>query len=262
MKRIYIYLILILFIAGTGLVHARDSVWWKLPELPEPEMYGNILIDRVSTSSGMKPVGFSHWSHRVNYTCRVCHFELEINMMVNTTEITEEQNRYGRFCGACHNGKAAFGHTKENCDKCHNGDINYAKDKFRELSALPQAVNGNKIDWVKALNDGDIKPADYVLEEIAPINFEKEILIESPWAGISEILFPHKAHGRWLDCSNCHPEIFQIKYMASEGLAMKAILNSEFCGVCHGRVSFPTNDNCKRCHPDMKNPGKSGKTKH
>jgi c(7)-type cytochrome triheme protein len=262
MKRNYIYIILIVFLAAANSVEAADSVWWKLPELPRPDNYGNILIDRVSSSSGVKPVGFSHWSHRVKYTCRVCHFELEFNMMLNTTEITEEQNRYGRYCGACHNNKIAFGHTKENCDKCHNGDISYGKEKFDTLSGLPLAINGNGIDWVKALNDEQIKPENYVLEEIAPIDFTREIVIEPPWAGIAPVIFPHDTHGKWLYCSNCHPEIFQIKQYGTEELAMESILNYEFCGVCHGRVAFPPNDNCKRCHPSMKHQGKTGSDRH
>ncbi len=245
-----------------GPAQAADSVWWKLPEIVPPELYANILIDRESSRAGVKAVSFSHWSHRVNYTCATCHFELEFNMMLNTTEITEEQNRYGRYCGACHNGKTAFGHTKENCDKCHNGDISYGKEKFSNLSSLPTAIHGNGIDWVKALNDEIIKPENYVLEEVLPINFEREIVIESPWAGIAPAIFNHGTHGKWLHCSNCHPEIFQVRKYATEDLAMESILDFEFCGVCHGRVAFPPNDNCKRCHPDMKNPGKAGNQKH
>ncbi len=228
MKRNYIYIILILLLTAVNQGHAADAVWWKLPELPAPELYGNILIDRKSSSAGIKPVSFSHWSHRVKYTCMTCHFELEFNMMLNTTEITEEQNRYGRYCGACHNNKIAFGHTEDNCDKCHNGDISYGKEKFGILSGLPQAHNGNRVDWVKALNDGAIQPENYVLEEIKPIKFKREIIIESPWAGIAPAVFPHDTHGKWLHCSNCHPEIFQVRQYATEELAMESILDFEF----------------------------------
>lgn len=262
MKRNYIYIILILLLTTVNQGQAADAVWWKLPELPAPELYGNILIDRESSNAGIKPVSFSHWSHRVKYTCMTCHFELEFNMMLNTTEITEEQNRYGRYCGACHNDKIAFGHTKGNCDKCHNGDISYGKEKFGILSGLPPAINGNGVDWVKALNEGAIKPENYVLEKMKPIKFKREIVIESPWAGIAPAIFPHDAHGKWLYCSNCHPEIFQVRQYGTEGLAMESILDSEFCGVCHGKVAFPPNDNCQRCHPDMKHPGKIGNKMH
>ncbi len=262
MNKKYIYLSLILLFILVNPVMAGDPLWWKLPSLPPSELYGNILIDRASTSAGVKPVTFSHWSHRVKYTCRVCHYELEFNMMLNTTMITEEQNKYGRYCGACHNNRIAFGHTKENCKKCHNSDIGYGNEKFISLSALSPAINGNRVDWVKALEDEEIKPANYVLEEDRPMKFEKEIVIESLWAGISPVIFPHEVHGKWLDCSNCHPEIFSIKEDGTEDLSMEFILNYEFCGECHGKVAFPPNGNCKICHPRMKNPGKIIKMMH
>jgi c(7)-type cytochrome triheme protein len=255
-KGIYLSFIILLFILTLGGVTGA-SVWLDLPSLPPPELYGNIIIDRVSTISGVKPVTFSHWSHRLKHTCRVCHFELEMNMVLNTTMISEELNKHGRYCGACHNGKIAFGHTKEHCDKCHNGDISYGKEKFESLSNLPPASLGNGVDWVKAIEDELIKPENYVLEEYKPLQFERDVTIVSPWAGISPIIFPHVVHKKWLDCSNCHPELFNIRIKGTKNLAMKSILNYEFCGVCHGKVAFPPNDNCKRCHPGMKHPGKT-----
>lgn len=252
-KALFLSIMFLLILAGESFA---ESVWWKLPTLPPPELYGNILIDRASTSSGVKPVTFSHWSHRVNYTCRVCHFEIEFNLMLNTTMITEEANKHGRYCGECHDGKTAFGHTKENCNKCHNGNIGYGREKLKNLSDLPKGTNGNDIDWVKAMEKGKIKPKNYLRDENIPIEFSREISIESTWVGISPVIFPHVTHGKWLDCSNCHPEIFGIVEESTEDLAMEYILEYEFCGVCHGKVAFPPNDNCKKCHPKMKHPGK------
>ncbi|RJQ43552.1 MAG: hypothetical protein C4538_11830 [Nitrospiraceae bacterium] len=253
------FILLLILANGTA---AQENVWWQLPTLPLAEIYGNILIDRASSKEGVKPVTFSHWSHRTQYTCRVCHFEIDFNMMLNTTMITEDGNKHGRYCGECHDGKIAFGHTEGNCDKCHNGNISYGKEKFKNLSNLPQSQAGNGIDWVKALSGGFIKPKTYLREEIKPIVFEHQIDIETAWAGISPVVFKHAVHGQWLDCSNCHPEIFSIQREGTEGLAMEYILKYEFCGVCHGKVAFPPNDNCVRCHPKMKNPGKELEKAH
>jgi c(7)-type cytochrome triheme protein len=165
--------------------------------------------------------------------------------------ITEEENQKGRFCGACHDGKIAFGHTSEHCDKCHNGNISYGIEKFRDLRSLPPTPYGNKIDWVQAWKDGLIKPKNYLRERKEPIKFEKELTLEAAWFMIPPAIFSHKLHGKWLDCSNCHPEIFNIKKKATKHFSMIYILNNEFCGVCHGKVAFPI-DNCKRCHPAMK----------
>lgn len=107
-----ICLLLILFFHPAAL-----PAKWQFPPLPAPHEYGNILINRTSAANQVKPVFFSHWSHRMKYACRVCHLELEFEFAVNSTPITEEDNLSGLYCGACHNGTEAFAHTKDNCDK-------------------------------------------------------------------------------------------------------------------------------------------------
>src|SRR6185369_18090377 len=125
--------IIITVILLFGMFLNMQDVWggytFDLPPLPPPDEYGNVIINRTSTRNGIKPVVFSHWKHRVKYTCRVCHSELDFYMKANTTEIREILNRQGKFCGACHNGKIAF-KLNGNCDKCHSGDIRYGAEKF------------------------------------------------------------------------------------------------------------------------------------
>jgi len=225
---------------------------FNLWPLPSPEEYGNIIIDRTSGKNNVKPVTFSHWSHRSKYTCRVCHFELGFEFNAGSTEITEEDNKNGLFCGACHNGKTAFGHTSENCVECHNGDISYGSGKFPELrSKLPKAEYGNEVDWSKALKEGAIKPKYSIYRDEKPLNFDKMLELRAEWSGISPAVFPHAAHVQWLDCANCHPDIFNIKKKTTKHFEMKYILEKKFCGVCHLSVALPV-DNCKGCHPKMR----------
>lgn len=220
--------------------------------LPPPEEYGNILIDRTSIKNDVKPATFSHWSHRKKYTCRVCHYELQFAFGINTTEITEEDNKNGLFCGACHDGKIVFGHTKENCDKCHNGDISYGKENFSELkNKLPKAKFGNEIDWAQALQKGIIKPKYSIYKDEKPLDFDKKLELRAEWSGISPAVFPHATHVQWLDCGNCHPDIFNIKKKTTKHFEMKFILDKKFCGACHLSVAFPIDD-CKGCHPKMR----------
>ncbi len=229
---------------------ARSQTFFDLPETLPPDEYGNLIISRTGEDAV-----FSHWMHRQKFTCRVCHFELEFNMLVNSTEITEEANKSGRYCGAsgCHDGKAAFGHDKPNCEKCHTSNRAQGREKFSKLSKLPKAKYGNGIDWALALNKGLIKPVSYLTvkppSEIAVI---KPLLLEAEWSGIPPAIFSHKVHAKWLDCNNCHPDIFNIKLKTTKHFAMKRILDREFCGVCHLTVAFPMND-CKRCHSDNPN---------
>lgn len=225
---------------------------YTLRPLPPPEEYGNVLIDRISTRNGVKPVTFSHWLHRRKFTCRVCHTDLEFNMKVNTTEITESGNRSGRYCGACHNGRIAF-RANGNCEKCHNGNIAYSSEKFSEFQQKPYPTTsfGNLVNWVESLKRGMINPATHLKRKPQDIPFNKTLILESEWSIISPAIFPHKAHVEWLDCSNCHPDIFNIKKKTTKHFSMDAILDGKFCGVCHLTVAFPIND-CQGCHPAQK----------
>lgn len=231
--------------------------WWKIPPALPAEEYGNILINRTSVQQGVKPVTFSHWIHRRKHTCRVCHFELEINMKVNSTEITEAENRAGKFCGACHDGKvhdgkALFGHEdKRDCGKCHNGDRGSGREKIKELEKLPSAQYGNRVNWGKALDDGMITPVSRLTITPAGMGYDKKVVLDAEWWGIPPAVFPHLAHIKWLDCNNCHPDIFNIKKKTTKHFLMTRILKGEFCGVCHLTVAFPL-DECKKCHPGLK----------
>ena len=226
--------------------------YWDFPELPPPYMYGNILINRLSEKNGVKPVFFSHWSHRIKYSCRVCHFELDFEFEVNKTEITEEDNRNGIFCGTCHNGKDAFGHTPENCDKCHTGTIDRGKAKFDKFAAkVPRAFFGNKVDWGKAVRYEIITPVYSIFhKEEKPLAFRKRLELKAEWNYVPPAVFPHRAHTQWLDCANCHPDIFNIRKKTTKNFAMQYILDRKFCGVCHLKVAFPLDD-CTGCHPAM-----------
>lgn len=216
--------------------------------------YGNFLINRTSEKHDVKPATFSHWIHRQKHTCRVCHFELEFNMKLNTTKITEAENKAGRYCGAvgCHDGKTVFGHEKPHCEKCHNGNRSYGKEKFSDLSRFPKTDFGDGINWVKALEKGMTKPMSYLnVKTFSDTLFDKTTILEAEWPNIPPAIFPHKAHNQWLDCNNCHPDVFNIKKKTTKHFEMVSIMNGEFCGVCHLKVAFPLND-CDRCHPKKK----------
>ena len=223
--------------------------------LIQPEKYGNILLSRKCVSAGKMAVLFTHWTHRMKYSCRVCHLELGFPMEVNAVDITMELNRSGEFCGYCHDGKEAFGTTEEDCEKCHRGDEDFDYgEKVDGLSWMPETAYGNRVDWSAGLEDGDIKPV-YCLKvktcasfDIAgPEEIEMPIVNES----VPPVLFPHKKHTFWLDCLNCHPG-----NLVSGGGSMmfpeQGRYRRQFCKGCHSKISFPM-DNCTRCHPGMDN---------
>jgi c(7)-type cytochrome triheme protein len=234
-----------------GAVVANTDLF-KLPDLQPFYQYGNVLIDRTSSLNNVPSVSFSHWNHRLRYTCRVCHIELGFQMAVNATEITEEMNRDGEYCGFCHNGKDSFGHTRKHCKRCHNGDISYSNRHFKRLSRLPRSEYGNKIDWTLALKRRMIRPKRSILDpEYEPIKFDKLLELSADWSMAPMSIFPHKDHNTWLECENCHPDIFNIKKKSTEHLSMAQIIKGKFCGVCHLSIAFPMQD-CRRCHPTVK----------
>ena len=227
---------------------------WNFPAPPPPEEYGNILINRTSEKDKVKPAVFSHWIHRKKHTCRVCHFELEFNMKANTTGITEEANRSGQYCGACHGRNDLFGFEKQNCVKCHNGDVRSGSDRFTENRHFPEALYGNGIDWMQALEEKWITPAHHLsIPQPSNMSEGKELELESNWTGTPSAVFSHARHSKWHDCNDCHPGIFTIKKKATEHFEMIRNIQGDFCGVCHRTVAFPLTD-CKRCHPRFRNP--------
>jgi len=121
------------------------------------------------------------------------------------------------------------------------------KESFADMASNPF---GNHIDWVKALNKNQIEPRFDRLDPnkkpfVLDLNIVREVKGSMP-----DVVYPHKQHTEWLDCSNCHPAIFIPKKGANQ-ISMASILMGEKCGVCHGKVAFPVSE-CRRCHSKNK----------
>jgi len=226
-----------------------------------PEYYGDIILDRQSKKHRSKPVVFSHRIHRRHFTCNVCHTELEFSMSKGQTDIAREDYLEGRYCGACHNGKIAFS-TEFACDACHR-DINpnehsYPPLKVKEESApLPQTSYGDHINWVTAIEQGAIQPQRSLPGGYAAPGMPLPKYLEMPlnWTTAAAnviVHFPHSKHVKWLDCSNCHPDLFSIKQAGTVAFDKESNLYGQFCGACHMTVAFPING-CSRCHPGVQN---------
>lgn len=127
------------------------------------------------------------------------------------------------------------------------GILQAPKDAF---GPLPKANSGNRVDWVKALASGDVQPR-YDLNDpdklpvVLDLNIVREVKGSMP-----DVVYPHKQHTEWLDCSNCHPAIF-IPKKGANNISMASILLGEQCGVCHGKVAFPVAE-CRKCHSKNK----------
>ena len=256
-----VFLVLLLS-SGTGLSGDREELGKVLKAMPPNGpfwKYGNVLMRRKSVKAGMAPVVFPHWIHRARYTCRVCHLELGFSMLSGDTRITREQYLAGKYCGACHDGKTAFTVRDEEphqCGKCHMKDTHALEMQFEKFAAkLPMASFGNGIDWAKALNSGYVKPKNSVVTQHLNIQFPEKLRAPiklGTTSPRSDVAFSHEDHFAELDCSSCHPDIFNIKKKGTETFSMERNIYGNFCGACHMYVAFPMND-CKRCHPQMSN---------
>lgn len=120
------------------------------------------------------------------------------------------------------------------------------------FETLDKSQYGNHIDWVSSLKNNKIAPRwDAVDSNAQPIVFDLNIVREVK-GSMPNVVYPHKQHTQWLDCSNCHPDIF-IPQKGANQINMASIMLGEKCGVCHGKVAFPvTASTCTLCHSQPK----------
>lgn len=118
------------------------------------------------------------------------------------------------------------------------------------FDALSKAKSGNRVDWVKALESEEISPRyERLSDDARPVVMDLNIVREVK-GSMPDVVYPHKQHTEWLDCSNCHPAIF-IPQKGANQISMASILLGQKCGVCHGKVAFPVSE-CRKCHSKQK----------
>lgn len=101
-------------------------------------------------------------------------------------------------------------------------------------------------DWMAALRSGAISP----LAGLSPTEKMQVLDLDIVMRNTKEmphVLFPHRSHTLWLDCSNCHPVPF-LPQAGVNPVSMSQIFRGKYCGMCHDRVAFITFFSCERCH--------------
>jgi len=114
------------------------------------------------------------------------------------------------------------------------------------FGVMPKSTSGNYINWSRAIDEKIINPRYDMRNPVAnaivlDLNIVREVKGSMP-----DVVYPHKQHTEWLDCTNCHPAIF-IPQKGANQISMASIIMGEKCGVCHGKVAFPISE-CRRCH--------------
>ena len=113
------------------------------------------------------------------------------------------------------------------------------------LSRLAPDTAGNQVRWVEALDRGQIIPRS-AINQGTQVRLREDDILLNLHGGTPIVRFPHRAHTLWLDCTNCHEELFVSRAGANK-LDMRKMLQGQQCGVCHGAVAFPLTE-CSRCH--------------
>jgi c(7)-type cytochrome triheme protein len=116
------------------------------------------------------------------------------------------------------------------------------------LKYLPKDDCGH-VDWAGALEDGTVAPRDSIMEKRVDSGYADwpgEVLLKAREPVMPDVVFRHETHNELLECKSCHPGIFKEKARSAE-ITMRDIYQGEYCGRCHGKVSFPVSS-CYRCH--------------
>jgi len=149
--------------------------------------------------------------------------------------------------------RAAASNAKPADDGIHDPEnpgtqsLQWPTEAFQDL---PQSNDGNRVDWVAALGQGSIAPmVDLNDPQAEPFAMDL-VIVREVKGSMPNVVFPHLQHTQWLDCTNCHDEIF-VPQKGANQISMAAILLGQKCGVCHGKVAFPVTD-CRRCHAQPK----------
>jgi len=140
--------------------------------------------------------------------------------------------------------------TSDGIHDPENAGTHLLQEPRQAFEALTRSKSGNRVDWVKALENSEIFPRYERLSDTAkPVVMDLNIVREVK-GSMPDVVYPHKQHTEWLDCSNCHPAIF-IPQKGANQISMAAILLGQKCGVCHGKVAFPISE-CRKCHSKQK----------
>lgn len=227
------------------------------------------LKDVIYNPPGGGTVVFSHARHlrqeKMKKDCSACHDRI-FNMRQKNPATMADMEK-GKSCGACHDGKKAFGLAA--CSRCHSvtevkmrtpetGPVRFGHRAHaaanrcdtchprlfptdrRTRTTMAQMKAGKSCG---ACHNGKKAFSIDKCETCHPV---KEIVWKVAQTGPTR--FSHRTHIAEIGCQSCHPKL----YKAGRGNAtvgMAAMEKGKSCGACHnGKTAFAI-DKCTRCHP-------------
>lgn len=215
---------------------------------------------------------FSHPAHTKLFKCADCHSSIFIGG-TRSVRYTMPQMEKGKSCGACHDGKTAFGVTS-NCDKCHPGNpaditfkikdvgtVGFNHANHRSMYACGDCHNTvfgtgvaarrfSMADMEKGKSCGachDDKTAFGVKKACGKCHPTKEIQFTD------DARFNHDRHLGMYTCSDCHSQLFKAG-PDNKRTTMPQMEQGSSCGACHdGKTAFSVKGDCDKCHKSTVN---------
>lgn len=214
---------------------------------------------------------FSHGAHLKLFKCDDCHGAVYVGGS-GPARFTMPQMEKGQSCGACHDGKTAFG-VSGNCEKCHlgtpadlsftiinAGQVPFSHARHRSLFACDDCHNAivasgiaarrySMADMDKGKSCGachDGKTA-FSVKSCSKCHPVKEVLFSD------DARFNHDKHLNVHTCSDCHNQPYNAG-PDNERVTMAQMEKGASCGVCHdGSTVFSVKGDCDKCHKSTVN---------
>lgn len=229
----------------------------------------------VNVTFSVKETGnttFSHSAHATLFKCTDCHNGIFVAGKESKRNSMAEMEK-GSSCGACHDGKTAFG-VKSDCQKCHT---------VKQIQFRPGSAVFSHTPHIAAYSCKDCHPSLYLPgpgnKHFSMVQMEqgkscggchddktafsvkancqkchpatpKTIRYELA-ANTGNVEFSHKPHSeKGYNCSDCHYAVVPSGN-SEKRWVMKEMDQGKFCGTCHGfSMAFSVKDPaaCERCH--------------
>ncbi len=187
-------------------------------------------------AEGPGVVIFRHTTHAplTGNNCLTCHPQL-FKLVHPERKTSHDEMTAGKACGACHDGKKAFGITEtENCQTCH-------------VEAAPAAARPGPGGTAAGAPGRPEQAGSQAPQRSGP----QDIKLAKSEGSPGTVTFRHSSHGgAAAKCARCHPGLFPMKASAKP-LDYPAMLQGGTCGACHnGKEAFGVDDSerCERCH--------------
>jgi c(7)-type cytochrome triheme protein len=213
------------------------------------------------------PTGFSHKLHLAKSAdCGICH--PSIFAAGANKRFTMADMKKGKSCGACHNGKKAFG--VDACVTCHpvkeitykvkeTGPTHFSHKIHIEVAECdkchPKLYSPNQQNrrvGMAAMEKGkscgachNTKQA-FSVKDCSKCHPARELVFEDKTAG--NVIFSHKFHTSLYTCADCHTRLYQTA-RSKVKVSMQEMEQGKSCGGCHdGKTAFSVKEKCESCH--------------